>query len=60
MPEELEHLVVERGGFYAKKLGIEYAPCVTHFEIRKGRYVPVVKGIVVFKEDVQAIREASA
>lgn len=42
----------------AKKIKIEYAPCVTHFEIRHGRYIPVKKGVVVLKKDAPALREA--
>lgn len=56
MPEELEHVVVDRAGLLAKKLHIEYAPCVTGFDIQHGRYVPIKRGVVVFKKDAPALR----
>ena len=41
----------------SKKLDIEYVPAVVGFELGSRGQYPIVKGVVVFKEDEDKLRE---
>jgi xeroderma pigmentosum group C-complementing protein len=41
----------------AKSLGIQYAPAVTNFEMRNGRFYPKITGVVVILEHKQLIED---
>ncbi len=47
-----------RLGPICKKLSVDYAPAMTGFDIRGGRSVPVIEGVVVCKEDEATVLEA--
>lgn len=42
----------------AKRLGIDYAPCMTGFEMRHSRSVPVIDGIIICKEFEDILKDA--
>lgn len=52
------HLQMPRLGPICKKLSVDYAPAMTGFDIRGGRSVPVIEGVVVCKEDEATVLEA--
>ena len=47
-----------RLGPICKKLGVDYAPAMTGFDIRGGRSVPTIEGVVICKEDEATVLEA--
>ena len=47
-----------RLGPICKKLGIDYAPAMIGFDIRGGRSVPVIEGVVICKEEEAVVLEA--
>ena len=51
-------LQMPRLGPICKKLGIDYAPAMTGFDIRGGRSVPVIEGVVICKEEEATVLEA--
>jgi len=52
------HLQMPRLGPICKKLAVDYAPAMIGFDIRGGRSVPVIEGVVVCKEDETTVLEA--
>ena len=52
------HLKLPRLGMACKKLGVDYAPAMAGFEIRGGRSVPIIQGVVVCEQDGAAVLEA--
>ena len=52
------HLQMPRLGPICKKLGVDYAPAMTGFDIRAGRSVPSIEGVVVCKEDEATVLQA--
>ena len=52
------HLQMPRLGPICKKLGIDYAPAMTGFDIRGGRSVPVIEGVVICKGEEATVLEA--
>ncbi|GAB5359145.1 hypothetical protein AAMO2058_000519400 [Amorphochlora amoebiformis] len=59
VPEGCVHVDRPRVASVAKKLGIEYAPAMTGFEMKSGRSVPVISGIVVHKRDSDIVVAAA-
>ena len=51
------HLQMPRLGPICKQLGVDYAPAMTGFDIRGGRSVPTIEGVVVCKEDEASVLE---
>lgn len=43
----------------ARKLGVDFAPAMTGFELRRGRSVPRIEGVVVASENADAVRDAA-
>ncbi|KAA6419983.1 MAG: DNA repair complementing XP-C cells-like [Trebouxia sp. A1-2] len=58
LPKGTVHLQMPRLGPICKKLSVDYAPAMTGFDIRGGRSVPVIEGVVVCKEDEATVLEA--
>lgn len=58
LPKGTVHLQMPRLGPICKKLGIDYAPAMTGFDIRGGRSVPVIEGVVICKEEEATVLEA--
>lgn len=54
LPPGTEHIRGDQIGRVAAKLGVDYAPALTGFETKQGRQVPVLDGIIVCKEQIQA------
>lgn len=52
------HLQMPRLGPICKKLGVDYAPAMTGFDIRGGRSVPTMEGVVVCKEEEATVLQA--
>ncbi|KAL0479051.1 hypothetical protein AKO1_007894 [Acrasis kona] len=59
LPKKTVHLNIRGIGKVAKKLNIDYAPAMTGFEIRGGRSVPTIEGVVVCEEFEQVLRDAA-
>ena len=49
------HLRQPRLGPVCKQLGVDYAPAMMGFEIRGGRSVPVITGVVVCQQHQEAV-----
>ena len=49
------HLRQPRLGPVCKQLGVDYAPAMMGFEIRGGRSVPVITGVVVCQQHEEAV-----
>ena len=47
-----------RIGMTCRKLGVDYATGMTGFDVRGGRSVPRIEGVVVCAEHEQAVLEA--
>lgn len=58
MTQGTVHLRMPRLGMVCKKLGIDYAPAMGGFEIRGGRSVPIIEGIVICEEYEDDVRDA--
>ena len=58
VPPGTVHINLPRSRYVARKLGIEHAPAMTGFERKSGRFVPILAGIVVLKDDSEMFREA--
>lgn len=43
----------------ARKLDVDFAPAMTGFELRRGRSVPRIEGVVVASENAGAVRDAA-
>jgi xeroderma pigmentosum group C-complementing protein len=43
-----------------KRLGVDYAPALTGFDVRGGRSVPRIQGVVVCTEHADAVLQAAA
>lgn len=43
----------------ARKLGVDWAPAMTGFELRRGRSVPKIEGVVVATEHSEAVQDAA-
>ena len=52
------HLQMPRLGPVCRRLGVDYAAAMTGFEIRGGRSVPVIDGVVICKENEASVLEA--
>jgi len=54
----LVHRSEPRMAAVAKKLGIEYAPCLVGFDVAEGRSIPQIVGIVVKERDSKLMSDA--
>ena len=52
------HLQMPRLGPVCRRLGVDYAAAMTGFEIRAGRSVPTIDGVVICKEHEPMVLEA--
>ena len=52
------HLQMPRLGLVCRRLGIDYAAAMTGFEIRAGRSVPTIDGVVICQEHEPMVLEA--
>lgn len=60
LPPGTAHVRGDQIGRVAGKLGIDYAPALTGFEVKQGRQVPVTDGIIICKEHSQVCTHAKA
>ncbi|KAK9805417.1 hypothetical protein WJX73_002963 [Symbiochloris irregularis] len=58
LPQGTVHIRKPRLGPVCKQLGLDYAPAMLGFEIRAGRSVPVIEGIVVCADVEQLVLDA--
>ncbi|KAL4536811.1 hypothetical protein Ndes2437B_g06215 [Nannochloris sp. 'desiccata'] len=58
LPSGTVHIQLPGLGPICRKLGVDYAPALTGFDIRGGRSVPSIEGIVVCTEHEDAVRAA--
>jgi xeroderma pigmentosum group C-complementing protein len=58
LPEGTVQIQLQGASTICRKLGIDYAPALVGFEIRGGRSVPVLDGIIICKEYEQSVRDA--
>lgn len=54
----LTHMEQPRLSVVARKLGIQYAPCMCGYEGHRGNQTPTVRGIVVHSHNVDLLNEA--
>lgn len=60
MPKGGVHVNMPHARVAARKLGIDFAPAMTGFDIRGGRSIPKIEGVVVAEENEVVVREAAA
>ncbi|KAJ3409097.1 hypothetical protein HDV05_004586 [Chytridiales sp. JEL 0842] len=58
LPPGCVHLTIDGIAAIARKLGIDYAKAMTGFEYHRGNATPVIKGIVILKENEEILKEA--
>eukprot|EP00743_Colponemidia_sp_Colp-15_P012209 GILK01013816.1.p1 GENE.GILK01013816.1~~GILK01013816.1.p1 ORF type:complete len:1008 (-),score=135.54 GILK01013816.1:18-2771(-) len=58
LPAGTVHVRLSGAGMVAKRLGIDYAPAMMGFDIKGGRSVPIIDGVVVCAEHEEALRTA--
>lgn len=58
LPGGTVHLDLPRVSGIARKLGVDFAPAMVGFELKKGRWIPIIKGIVVCEEFSESIKAA--
>eukprot|EP00177_Eucheuma_denticulatum_P006656 GFKZ01012115.1.p1 GENE.GFKZ01012115.1~~GFKZ01012115.1.p1 ORF type:complete len:787 (-),score=145.49 GFKZ01012115.1:1275-3635(-) len=59
LPKGTAHVNLPHAKVAARKLGVEFAAAMTGFEVRGGRSIPKIEGIVVAKENENVIRDAA-
>lgn len=59
LPEGGAHVNMPYAKMAARRLGIDFAQAMTGFELRRGRSVPKIEGVVVPAENEQAVRDAA-
>lgn len=59
LPKGTAHVNLPHAKVAARKLGVEFAAAMTGFEVRGGRSIPKIEGIVVAKENEGIIRDAA-
>lgn len=59
MPAGGAHVNLKMAKQAARRLGVDFAPAMTGFELRRRRSVPRIEGVVVAKQFENAVREAA-
>lgn len=59
MPAGGAHVNLKMAKQAARRLGVDFAPAMTGFELRRRRSVPRIEGVVVAKQFEDAVREAA-
>ena len=59
VPEGTIYLAGNHYRKVAKLLGIQYAPAVTDFEMKQGKYYPKITGIVILREYQSLVEDGS-
>lgn len=59
LPSGTEHVNLKYARAAAKKIGVDFAPAMTGFDIRGGRSVPRIEGVVVAAENAGLVRDAA-
>lgn len=59
MPKGGVHVPLQHAASVARQLGFDYAPCMTGFEVRSGRSVPRIEGVVVAEEYEEVVRDGA-
>jgi hypothetical protein len=60
LPRSQAHIRLPNLAVVCRRLGVDYAPALTGFDIRAGRSVPCLEGVVVCAEHEAAVRAAAA
>jgi Rad4 beta-hairpin domain 3 len=60
LPLGATHVEAAHAAPAARQLGFDFVPCMTGFDIRSGRSVPRIEGIVVASEVADVVRDAAA
>ncbi|KAI8108137.1 hypothetical protein M9434_006167 [Picochlorum sp. BPE23] len=60
LPKGTVHVQLPQIAKICKKIGIEFAPALTGFDIRGGRSVPRIDGVVICQEFEEILRDAYA
>lgn len=59
LPKGGTHVESRFAASVASALGFDYAPCMTGFELRRGRSVPKFEGIVIAEENAAAVLDGA-
>jgi hypothetical protein len=59
LPKGGVHVPLLHAASAARQLGFDFAPCMTGFEIRSGRSVPRIEGVVVAAENADVVQDAA-
>ncbi|KAI0566790.1 DNA repair protein Rad4 [Gracilaria domingensis] len=59
LPDGAEHINVPHAKVAARKVGVDCAPAMTGFDIRGGRSIPRIEGVVVAAENADVVRDAA-
>ncbi|CAN8070057.1 unnamed protein product, partial [Agarophyton chilense] len=59
LPPGAEHVNVPHAKAAAKKIGVDFAPAMTGFDIRGGRSIPRIEGVVVAAENAALVRDGA-
>jgi Rad4 beta-hairpin domain 3/Rad4 beta-hairpin domain 1/Transglutaminase-like superfamily len=60
LPKGAVHVNMQHAASAARKLGFDFAPCMTGFEVRSGRSIPRIEGIVIAVEYEGMVRDGAA
>lgn len=59
MPAGGVHVPLPHSGPVARELGVDFVPCMTGFDVRSGRSVPRLQGVVVAAAVADAVRDGA-
>eukprot|EP00178_Gracilaria_changii_P021650 TRINITY_DN641_c0_g1_i1.p1 TRINITY_DN641_c0_g1~~TRINITY_DN641_c0_g1_i1.p1 ORF type:complete len:982 (+),score=176.22 TRINITY_DN641_c0_g1_i1:1101-4046(+) len=59
LPDGAEHVNVPYAKMAARKVGVDFAPAMTGFDIRGGRSIPRIEGVVVAVENADLVRDGA-
>lgn len=59
LPKGTVHINLPYAKMAARKIGVEFAPAMTGFDLRGGRPIPKIEGVVVATENADLIRDAA-
>lgn len=59
LPKGTAHINLQHAKIAARKLGIDFAPAMTGFDVRCGRSIPRIEGVVVATDNADLVRDAA-